>query len=407
MEQAKDRDRTFDLKTLIKSLTSDEIGKFEPMSGLMLLNLSSAEFHEASVRFAANKVNDDDINLMRIINHETYHFIQTGASGYVFDRQCRLLSTFKANLQPPPDPAEDQELKAFITVMRANAGDDPDLNLRVDRLEAALIIHKTIELQNARALPGDHSAIGALVPEFFRHMEEVAEREAVRNADGLSIRGVLEGSAVAWAHLVMCPEGDARAGMEAELATLEPVYRELYALTSTQVGDRAVELMLPAVALALCYAEPHNAYRPMVRALAATPSGRALECGQRIAANLPALPHAGDILGTSIEVRRRNDVYRIYDSFIQDIESRRCGVDAYAVLAEPAALGRMDRFPIVMVTTDSFHPAGGVSRDEILARLVMMSLALRVASRKRAEVWGQRYLDAWGRDVMTRLLFPG
>jgi hypothetical protein len=60
----------------------------------------------------------------------------------------------------------------------------------------------------------------------------VAEHEAVRNADGLSIRGVLEGSAVAWAHLVMYPDGGARAEMESELATIEPVYSELYALTA-------------------------------------------------------------------------------------------------------------------------------------------------------------------------------
>jgi hypothetical protein len=168
-----------------------------------------------------------------------------------------------------------------------------------------------------------------------------------------------------------------------------------------------MELMLPAAALALCYTLPHNAYRPMLSALAAAAPGGALECAQQIAADLPALPEAKSILGTSVGVRRGNDGYRIYDSFIRDLESRRFGVDAYTVLSEPAALGRMDRFPIAMVTTDSFHPAGGVTQEDMLARLVMMSLALRVASRRREEVRGQRYLDAWGRDVMMRLLFPG
>jgi hypothetical protein len=38
------------------------------MSELMPLNLSSAEFAEASARFTAGKVNEDDLNLMRIIN---------------------------------------------------------------------------------------------------------------------------------------------------------------------------------------------------------------------------------------------------------------------------------------------------------------------------------------------------
>jgi hypothetical protein len=400
MEGAPDPGQLLDLKTLIKSLAPDELGKFEPMSGLMLLNLSSAEFAEASVRFTAGKVNEDDIELMKIINHETYHFIQTGASGYVFDRQYQLLSRFKTSLQSAPDPAQDPELKASITMMRTSAGDDPDLKLRVDRTEAALIVLKKLELQNARALPGDHSAIGALVPEFFRHMDEMAEREAVPNADGLSIRGMLEGSAVAWAHQVMCPNGDVRAEMEAELATLEPVYRELYALTTGQVGDRAVELMLPAVALALCYGAPHNAYKPMISTLAAVPPEGVLECGRRIAADLPALPQAGAILGTSNQVRRGND-YPIYDSFIQDLESRRWGVDFYAVLAEPSALGRMGAFPVAIVTTDSFHFGSGVTRDHMLARLLMMSVALRVASRKRDELRGLQYLEAWVRDVMA------
>jgi hypothetical protein len=125
MEAAPDQDQPLDLKTLIKSLAPDELGKFEPMSGLMLLNLSSAEFDQASVRFAADQVNEDDVNLMRIINHKTYHFIQTGASGYVFNRQCRLASTFKANLRPPSDPAEDPELKAFVALMRATPATTP------------------------------------------------------------------------------------------------------------------------------------------------------------------------------------------------------------------------------------------------------------------------------------------
>jgi len=97
---------------------------------------------------------------------------------------------------------------------------------------------------------------------------------------------------------------------------------------------------------------------------------------------------------------------RIYDGFIQDLESRRWGVDAYAVLADPSALGRMGSFPIDMITTDSLHAGGGVPREDMLAHLAMMSLMLRVASRKREEVRGQRYLDAWSKDVMTRLLFP-
>ena len=67
MEKASDQDE-IDLKALIKSLEPDEYGKFEPMSGVMLLNISGAEFDDAYARYNAGKVNEDDLNLMRIIN---------------------------------------------------------------------------------------------------------------------------------------------------------------------------------------------------------------------------------------------------------------------------------------------------------------------------------------------------
>jgi hypothetical protein len=408
MEKASDQDE-IDLKALIKSLEPDEYGKFEPMSGVMLLNISGAEFDDAYARYNAGKVNEDDLNLIKIINHEAYHFIQTGASGYVFDRQCQLFSTLKASLESPSDLTLDPKTNDLITRMRAGSGDDPYLKQRTDLSEQFFLFLKNKELQEARARPGDYSVSGAYFPEFFRHMDEVAEHEAVPNADGLSIRGVLESSAVAWGHQVICEvmKGDARAEIEVELATLdEPVYRELYALTREQVGDRAVELMLPAVALALCYGEPHNAYKPMLSALAVAPSEGVLECGRRIAADLPALPQAGPILGTSVQVRRAASGaakdYLVYDSFIQDLESQRWGVDAYAVLAEPSALGRMGTFPKVMVTNDSCY-FDGVSREIMIASATIMSLVLRVASRKREErtTWGVMRLLA-----RTLLLTP-
>jgi hypothetical protein len=307
--------------------------------------------------------------------------------------------------------------------MRASAEHDPDLQLRLAQIEddpqlkelvailhasgsdyqpLARLLEVLVEFQkrmalSARALPGDNSVIGTFVPGFFRHINELVEREAVRNTDGLSIQGVLEGSAVAYAYQMMHPDGGSRAELEAELATLEPVYQELYTLTAAQVGDRVLELMLPAVALALCYAEPHHAYGPMLSALSAGAPEAILENGRKIAASLPTLPQAGAILGTAIEVRRGDDSYRVYDAFIEDLQAEREGVDAYAVLAEPAALRKLDRLPFVLATKDSFHHGAGVTHDEMLGRTLMMSFMLRVASRRREETALLRFIcDYYG-----------
>lgn len=195
--------------------------------------------------------------------------------------------------------------------------------------------------------------------------------------------------------------------MEAELATLAPVYHELYALTAARVGDRALELLLPAVALALCYTEPHNAYGPMLSALAASPPKETVDYGRKVAANLPPLPQAGAILGTSIQVRRNDDSYRVYDKFIDDLEAVRWGFDAYAALAEPTSMNRIGGFAFTIVTTDSFFaPKISMTSDEVYARMAIMAAVLRVAGRRGREREIREFQLAWARDALNRLLGP-
>ena len=248
---------TINIRQFIKSLDPDVRGVFEPLSGIMRIGMPQSEYQAAFERYAAGASTIEDTALIGTINHERYHAMQAAVSGYGFDQQRRRFAVFNS-FEELPDPAADPEVQSLLATLRAEAGDNPDLKRRADRAEAVLLSYCAIEMMEARAEPGDYSLWGALHPGFFRYQAELADREAVRYADGFSILGLLEGSAVAIANRLMY-EGGAQTKMEAELKTLTPVYSELYTLTQARAGTWAMVLLLPAVALALCYSEPHKA----------------------------------------------------------------------------------------------------------------------------------------------------
>jgi hypothetical protein len=394
---------TVNIRQFIKSLDPDVRGVFEPLSGIMRIGMPQAEYQAAFERFASKASTAEDVALIGTINHETYHAMQAAISGYSFDQQRRRFAVLNSfdNL---PDPAADPEVQSLLATLHAEAGDDPVLKRRADRAEAALVSHRAIEMLESRAAPGDYSLWGALHPSFFRYQAELAEREAARNADGLSILGLLEGSAVAFANQLMYP-GGAKAKMAAELETLTPVYRELYVLTLAHAGTRTLELLLPATALALCYEQPHNAYAPMLATLADSRPGQALEYGRKVMEALPALPVAGAKLGTSIQLRKSDDSYRIYDGFIQGIATETWGVDAYAALADPDSLNRVGSFPFALVTDDNAQALrSSMDEGEMVARLAIMAIALRVAGRRRDELTMRNFQVEWARDVLSSIV---
>lgn len=393
---------TIDPKTLIKRLAPDQLGLYEPLSGLVLLNVTDKWFLEVAQRWQANACSGTDIALIHTINHETYHFAQVAASGYMFDRQRLSFEAF-CSMGPPPEFAIDPETAQTIALMREHAAAEPELNARADRLIAMLAGHQFFATLEERASEGDHSLIGAMHPGFFKHLDQLAEREMAKNASGLSIRSVLEGSAVVHANLLMHAGGNATVPIETELATLAPVYAELYENTRAQVGERTLELLLPTVALALRYAEPHMAYAPLLQLVAECQPGEALVWGQTIAAALPAIAEAGRVLGTAIDVRRQHAGYRFYDDVLKSLEIEQWGVDSYAFLADPAAMHKVESFPLGMITQDGYR--GALDKIDLVARMMVMSAVLRVQSRRAIEREFRTFQVEWARDVIGRCLF--
>ena len=138
---------------------------------------------------------------------------------------------------PLPDAPADDDMAELLEAAKVAAEGDPDMQARIDRMTAVLEGHHQLAAMEARAEPGDHSVMGAMFPAFFAPFSS-AECERAPGNDGLSITGLLEGSAVLHAHLLMHPNGDAHVYVNAELATLPPVYHELVVVTAATVGER-------------------------------------------------------------------------------------------------------------------------------------------------------------------------
>jgi len=399
-----DEERVIDPRVYIKQLAPDQLGMFEPLSGVMLLNISQAELVEISKRFVARTPTDFDLAIINTINHEAYHFAQVASSGYVFHREARLLMVFNAS-EPMPEVAIEPEMQALLDAARKEAEDDPELLPRYQRLVAMLEGHNQFALYDQLAAPGDHSVMGALMPGFFAHMKALADGEQAANAAGLSILGVLEGSAVVHANLLMHENEDATPYIEAELKTLPPVYRQLYDLTVAQVGERTLELLLPATALALRFMQPHDAYLPVLSLLGQSAPGDAIEHGRRLIERLGEISEGGHLLGTALDLRRMHDGYRVYDSILGKLESGEWGIDSYDFLARPKAMFAVGSFPLGIVTTDGY--LGRLEPAELAARVVLMGAVLRSQSRRRAQREFQEFQAGWGQSVIARLLGDG
>src|ERR1700679_1981724 len=145
----------------------------------------------------------------------------------------------------------------------------------------------------------------------------------------------------------------ARDRIEVQLVKLPTVYRVLLDSTVQRHGDRAVELLLPAAALALQYTRPHDVYLPLLALVADSPAGEALARARALSARLPDIRTAGPILGTAIAVHQETGQYQVYTPILRDLASGRWNVDSYSLLADPEAMRLVPRFPLGVFTRDS------------------------------------------------------
>ena len=402
---ADDEEIYFDPDSLIKRLAHDQLALFEPISAIMQIDVEEEEWKNIVRRCSDGSATPDDEKLGATMNHETYHFAQAAASGYMFDRQrtaCRILNESPPHFHPIEDPANAE----LVARAREAAGDDPVAAARIERVLRLAGAHELHDNLKGRASPGDHSMAGPLYPDFFNHLRQRSAAEAASNAQGLSILGVIEGSAVIAAALLDPGPGDVADKLRAELATLAPVYSQLFAFTSAEAGERAIETALPATAVALCYARPHDAYCALLPMVASAPAGEAQARGRALFGSPPAIEAAGPWLGDALAQRDADDSYKIYDPFLNSLRADPSGVDCYDMLADPRAVYRTSRAPLAMVTRTGWHP-GQTPPDELSARAYLMSIVRRAQSRVRAERDFWKDLQEWGLEARHRMFGGG
>ncbi len=403
-----DADQSIDPNQFLKELDSDQLGLFEPLSGIMLLNITETEFQDLVKRWEENTCTEVDIDIIRTINHENYHFVQTITSGYMYDRQRRIFA--ELNRKPIV-----QKLKTFVTLLKQVPNkvleaickwvirDDQELLRRFQNIVTVLNQKALLNSWQEDARAGDYSLAGVLFPHFFKYQEKLSALETKINEDGLSIIGLIEGSAVFHAQLLMGGSEDFQGQIEAELETLPQVYSQIYALTKQYCGVRTIELLLPTTALALQYTYPHNAYLTLLNLLAKSSPGDGLTIARKINSSLPKIKKAGAVLGTGLDVHRQHPKkYNIYDSILRDLSEGKWNADSYTLLAQPEAMHLVPRFPCGLLTRNSFRGIG-MERSELVARMLLMSIVLRVKSRRKLERKILKEHSIWGQEVLMRL----
>jgi hypothetical protein len=392
------------IEPLARRLSPDQVGLFEPLSGMMVLNVEQDAYMAMAQRFADGASLPEDRSFFAAINHEVYHFAQAAASGFMFDRQRTALRVLNSG-EPPPDPPPDPEFEQVIAQCREEAGDDPELKARLQRMVWVMEEQQRLAILEARAAPGDHSVDGALFPHLFVHFRERGERERRPNAHGLSILGLLEGSAVIHTHLLMEARDEAARSIASEIETLPPEYGELLAFTVPLAGERSLEVALPATAVALCYARPNEAYCALVPMLLAASEGGALARGRELFDSPPEIPAAGTWLGDSVAQHQADPSYPIYDSVLEALRSGRWGIGSYELMADPRAMHSIDRFPLGLVTRSRSHSPFDV--PERAARLWLAGTVLRSRSRRRDQREFEKFAVTWAQDVLDRAFGTG
>lgn len=403
-ETEEGRIRLKDLAGLVKRLRPGKIGQFEPLSGIIVLNMDMAAFTAMFERVRANAITESDRLHIRVINHESCHFLQTCLSGYMFDRARRLFDVFNAEDKTAllEINALEEQAETLVEQHKEAFADDPDLTRRFVNTVKITFHTNRQAILSKYARDDDHTLAGALMPEFFEFREALLEEEGRQNADGLSVLGVVEGAAVAYS-CVMEGHGQAsNAEMEAEFDALSPVYSELWRIVKPAAGPRAAELVLPLAAIALCYEKPHHACLGLLPMLLDQPE-RAHELSRALFDDLPDLPAAGQSLGGGRAIRARNDDFRLYDSVLSTLENDPAGLSNYELLAEPMAFNRVTQFPVCITLLDDFVHAG-MPNAEVAAKVLIASMVLQVSSRRREERDFQSFAVSWGREVIGRLM---
>jgi tetratricopeptide (TPR) repeat protein len=432
-----------ELAKYLPRLSDETWAKFEPVSGLLVVNVDNATYIEALANFSCGTPKENDAKLILAINHETYHYFQTIATGYQYQFAAEMLRMivkeakreryrqwwrswsaswlektfrfFKWKGNHQGDYARAMILfhdvvgklhpkrkvkKGDIELVRK--GMMGWMALEAEANQAAQWERDALEREN-RGHPGDLRLMRAQRPSLAQNLDKLWAGVNARNDDGLSAMDLIEGSALIYEHALT----HGRNGLEDRLRSVwdahDDTYRKAYDVAQKTCGARALDVILPAVALALRYSNPPNAYPVFVAALNSSSPGTEMSEARVLVDRPPRIPSAGRYLGTALDVRKRRRTrrshYRIFDDVLDRVAERAWGVDEIDLLANPCAAGKVKSFPLTVVTKDgplganldgSKLDVGELGRRLALGNLVLGTTKLPRYRREAYQRWSDR-----------------
>jgi len=389
-------------RQLIPRLPPETLAKFEEVSGLMFLNVTMEEMLAAGKLSAPDPgsvsgeqrsiapKNEDWSRIFAAINHETYHYFQLIGTGYQFRHVSKVWRTLMPRLiahrwaQGFRDRANLIRLLVQSRMLPGwyrKAWIASEKYRRIQNLYARL---------RASAKPDDPSLFTALLPRLYARLDELDAPRRTRNAQGLSVMDLLEGSAVVYQYALTYSNQDWRSLLENDWSDFDDTYRRAFDFARAVCDRRAYDVILPAVALALRYERPADAYPWFVRRLTVVPPGEEVAAARALAENPSTLYEAGRHLGTAWDVRQRErrfpyllcGNFRFHDNIMKKLRDRTWEISEFDLLVDPGASARLGEYPRNFITRD-FPVGSGDSVAHIgIASILLRSASLPLATRE-------------------------
>lgn len=380
---------------LMPRLPAHVLAQFEAVSGLMVVNVDRNTLTAASRRL--DDPDEGSLKLFAAINHEMYHYFQVIATGYHFLHVSQMGRIIFAIAAAGPIRRWRKRLEhGGMRVAKRLVGRS-ELGERMLGWTTVIQEHNELLRLEANAPQDDPSLAVARAPRLFRALEAHNARLRAANAEGLSALDLIEGSALVYQYALTYAGTPWREQMAADWPQWDETYRRAYGIAQERCGPRAADVLLPAVALALRYENPPEAFGVFLDELADAPPGDEIAAARVLAERPPRIRAAGRHLGTACDVRRRQRFrrrrYRAYDAVLGELRQRAWGVDEIDLLAAPQAAGGVPVFPFGVVASDGPVPGPG-GGAEVLARMLVASIVLKTASLPREQRDANRRLAA-------------
>jgi tetratricopeptide (TPR) repeat protein len=389
-----------DLARYLPRLEFNIRAQFEPVSGLMFLNVDFATFCRAGVNSLLGKATESDAELTSAINHEWYHYFQSISNGYQYaytSEMWRAIVQWQQDRprKPSGNPDDLEVIESPEVAEEKGNIQDPNFAKRMRGIQALAQKADRASQWEKNPTAGDLSVLAAEGPELAQAFDKLWAELTLRNADGLSAMDLIEGSAIVFEHTAT----QGRDGLEERLANVWQVhgdeYRKAYELAKAYCGPRVPEILQPTAALALRYANPAAAFPFFLERLNSSRPGSEIADARRLAEHPPGIESAGPYLGTARDVRESQrdlqDRFSIYDDVLDDLAKRGSDVDEIDLMADPSTLGKLSSFPVQMVAND-VPLRGKLDVNELTWRLQLGNLVLRT-----------RKLPRYRRDADQRL----